>query len=425
MAPIRQLPVLQNWDCHQCGSCCTDYWVPVSEEERQRILAQGWEQEPEYRGVKLFVKYGPPWRRRYRLALTTGDRCVFLDERGLCKIHAKFGLHAKPFACRLYPYILVPHGDHWRVSMRFACPSAAANKGRSLTQAVEELGELAREMEKWDQRPGFQRTAGPGLGDPPSLDGRQRVNWSDFHLFQDAVVRLFSVRNDDLARRWLKCLALARLCREARFDNLTGGRLHEFLDLMLAAVAAETPRTLDGFEPPGWIGRLLFRQALAIYVRKDQGVRRGVSKRGRLALLAASWRMIRGTGKLPMLQVGLPDCTFEELEKPLGALPKEAAQSLERYYYVKLTSLQFCGPTFYHYPFWDGLEALALTYPMIRWLIRGFAYLGQPEATHRAISVIDENFGYSPLLGTARQRLALWILSFRKELDKLIAWYGR
>lgn len=425
MAPIRNLPVIQNWDCHQCGSCCTDYWVPISEEERQRIIAQGWDKEPEYRGVKLFERYGPPWRRQYRLAQTTGDRCVFLDERGLCKIHAKFGLHAKPFACRLYPYILVPHGDHWRVSMRFACPSAAANKGRCLSQAAEELDELAQEMEHWDRRPGYRRQVGAGLGDPPSLDGRQRVSWNDLDLFQNAVIGIFRQHSDSLARRWLRTLALARLCRQARFDKLGGGRLREFLDLVSHAVEAEVPQDLTSYPLPTWIGRVLFRQTLSIYIRKDQGVRRGISKRGRLALMRAIWQMVRGTGKLPPLQVGLPESTFEEMEKPLGEMPPQTRAVLERYYAVKLESLQFCGPTFYGFSFWEGLDALALTFPMICWLSRGFRALGQPEATLKAVSIIDENFGYNPLLGTGRLRFALWILSFRQEIDRLIAWYAR
>jgi signal transduction histidine kinase len=35
--PIRHLPVLQNWDCHVCGTCCKEYQVSVTDEERRRI----------------------------------------------------------------------------------------------------------------------------------------------------------------------------------------------------------------------------------------------------------------------------------------------------------------------------------------------------------------------------------------------------
>src|SRR4029079_16464375 len=149
---LRALPVLQNWDCHQCGNCCTDYHVPVSEEEKQRIQGQGWDQLPGFQGKPLFVRHSSWWKfwkKKYRLR-TQDDRCIFLDEKGLCKIHAQFGLLAKPFACRLYPYILVPAGNQWRISMRFACPSATANQGRPLAQQRQEITAYAREMEKWD-----------------------------------------------------------------------------------------------------------------------------------------------------------------------------------------------------------------------------------------------------------------------------------
>ena len=39
--PIRHLPVLQNWDCHVCGSCCKEYLVTITDEERRRIEAPG------------------------------------------------------------------------------------------------------------------------------------------------------------------------------------------------------------------------------------------------------------------------------------------------------------------------------------------------------------------------------------------------
>jgi lysine-N-methylase len=423
--PIRNLPVIQNWDCHACGSCCTDYWVPVSDEERRRIEQQGWDQDAALAGKQLFVKYGPWWRRKYRLAQGPGDRCVFLDDKGLCRIHSKFGIEAKPFACRLYPYILVPAGDHWRVSLRFACPSAAGNKGRPLTAQVAELKDLSREMERWDRRPGYEKQLGEGLGDPAPLQGRQRVGWEDVQQFVAALTDLLRDRRDPVARRMLKCLALARMCRQARFEKVTGQRLREFLGMLKTAVDAEVPRNLSRLPPPGWIGRILFRTSLAVFIRKDQGVRKGVSGQGRIALMRAIGRMTRGRGQLPRLQVGLPEKTFEELEAPTGPLPAEAEEALERYFVIKTESLQFCGATYFGVSFWDGFEGLALTLPMIQWLARGYASLGQPAAVHKAITVIDENFGYNPMLGQFRQRLSVRILGFRQELDRLIAWYNR
>src|SRR5262245_33784554 len=155
--PIRHLPVLQNWDCHVCGTCCKEYQVTVTDEERQRIEGQGWAGEPDFRGVPLFRKSGPWWNRKYRLNHRAGGSCVFLSEDGRCRIHERFGFEAKPLACRLYPFVLIPAGDHWRVGLRYACPSAAANKGRPLGKHDDDLREFARRLaaqEKLEVGPG-------------------------------------------------------------------------------------------------------------------------------------------------------------------------------------------------------------------------------------------------------------------------------
>src|SRR5438067_408328 len=132
--PVRHLPVLQNWDCHGCTNCCRDYLVPVTEVERQRLVAQGWEKDPDVGDLPLFIRYGPPWRRRYRLNARGNGNCIFLTEQGRCRIHERFGGGTKPLACRLFPFVLVAADDHWRVSLRYACPSVAANRGRLLSE---------------------------------------------------------------------------------------------------------------------------------------------------------------------------------------------------------------------------------------------------------------------------------------------------
>ncbi len=426
---IQNLPVIQNYDCHACGNCCTDYWVPVSEEERKRIEGQGWEKEPEFQGVALFQKYGKWWRPKYRLTQKEGDRCIFLSDQGRCRIHEKFGLEAKPFACRLYPYILVPNGDHWRVSMRFACPSAVANKGRPLTVQTDELTRMAKEMEVWGERPALERNRGPGLGNPPTLQAGQSVTWEDLHLFVNALLAILKDEADSMPRRMLRCLALARFCRQANFEKISGRRLREFLDLARTAVNVEVPRDLHKLPCPGRIGRVLFRTTLSAFLRKDQGSRRGFRTCNivtlRFALMGAMARIVRGKGPLPPLQIGLPEKTFEDFEAPLGGLVPPSLEALERYYVIKTESLQFCGPSYYGLPFWAGLESLASTLPMICWLARGYRELGQPEAVYKAISVIDEHFGYNPRLGQVAHRLGVRILAFRQELDRLIAWYAR
>src|SRR5262245_61572420 len=139
--PIRHLPVLQNWDCQATGTCCKEYLVTVSDEERQRIESQGWDPEKDLGGLPPFKRSGLIFRR-YHLNHREDGSCVFLSEEGRCRIHEKHGYEAKPLPCRLFPFILVPQGDRWGVGVRFACPSAARNKGRSLPEHDSELREF-------------------------------------------------------------------------------------------------------------------------------------------------------------------------------------------------------------------------------------------------------------------------------------------
>jgi len=416
--PVRSLPVVQNWDCHQSGNCCMEYQVPVTDEERQRIEAQGWAGEADFLGVPLFRVHGPPWARQYHLNHHTDGSCVFLSREGRCRIHERFGAAAKPLPCRLFPFILVPAGDHYRVGVRFACPSAAESKGRALSAHDADLRDFAAQLER---REGVT----PPVVRPPPLQGRQAVDWPDLLRFVDALQKLLRDQGDRIERRLRKCLALANLCRQAKFDAVTGQRLVELLDLLAAGLEGEVPADPAALARPGWTGRLLFRQALALYARKDRGPNRGPATFGRLSLLSAAYRYARGQGEAPRLHGWGPQTTFEKAEEAAGPLPADAEALLERYYLIKVGSLQFCGVTNFDMPVWEGLELLLLTFPILMWLRRGLADLPPTKALTRALSIVDDNFGYHPVLGTGRQRFALRLLARTGELERLIAWYSR
>jgi lysine-N-methylase len=422
---LHPLPLVQNWDCHVCGDCCRQYLVGISREERKRIEQQGWDREPEFRGVPLFRRYGPIWRRRTALNRHKDGSCVFLSEQNRCRIHEKFGPAAKPLPCRLYPFVLVPVGDRWRVGLRFACPSAAANRGRRGVAHVDDLRSYVAELITRERLSEAQASLAKLGLPPPPLQGLQRVEWSDLERFTDALLAIVRNEREPVERRLRKCLALARLCRQARFDAIQGSRLKEFLQVISSSLESEVPTDSAAVPAPSWIGRVLFRQALAIYTRKDQGRNRGLSRRGRVALFLAANRFAWGRGPVPKLHALLPDVTFEEAETFAGPLPAEAEQVLDRYYAVKVESMQFCGPTYFHVGFWEGVESLTLTYPVIMWLRRVFRCLPPLEAVQRALAIADDHYGFNRVLGTMRQRLSFQILARRGELDRLIAWYSR
>ena len=177
--------------------------------------------------------------------------------------------------------------------------------------------------------------------------------------------------------------------------------------------------------PPGWIGRILFRQAAALFTRKDHGPNRGLAARGRLALMGAAYRFARGKGPIPRMHRGLPETTFEEVEVPRGPLPPEAEQVLERYYAIKVGSLQFCGAASFGLPFWEGFEVLALTLPLVLWVARMYRDVPRHEAVTKALTVVDDHIGFNRVLASVRQRLSFHILARGGELARLIAWYSR
>ena len=115
---------------------------------------------------------------------------------------------------------------------------------------------------------------------------------------------------------------------------------------------------------------------------------------------------------------------FEEVERSSG-MPPEMDETLERYYVVKLNSLQFFGPPNFGLPLWAGLESLVLTLPMILWLRRAFTGLSPVEAVQQAIQVVDDHFGGDPMLGLPHIRFLQRTLAERGELEKLVAWYSR
>jgi lysine-N-methylase len=185
------------------------------------------------------------------------------------------------------------------------------------------------------------------------------------------------------------------------------------------------PMDAGSLPRPAWVGRVLFRQLAAIYCRKDHGPNRGPALKGVLSRFAAVMDFTRGRGPVPRLHGWIPETTFERLEEPAGPPSPDAEEVLERYYTLKVGALQFCGPANFGVPFWEGLEALALTYPVLLWVSRAFRDGPRAEAVARALSIVDDHFGFNRVLATTRNRLCQSILASQGELSKLVAWYSR
>jgi lysine-N-methylase len=200
------------------------------------------------------------------------------------------------------------------------------------------------------------------------------------------------------------------------------------LHVLGAAADDEEPRAAAEVKRPGWAGRTVFRQLVAVFARKDHGAEKGAAQRGPVRRFASAVRFATGRGRVPKVHAVLTDAaTFASGEVPLGELSETAVALLARWHRVKVESLQFCGAPNFGLGVWDGLESLALTFPAAMWLARVLVAGGQtPDAAvTQAVRMVDDNFGFNPLLGSARQKFALRLLANRGDLPRLVAWYGR
>lgn len=412
--PVRSLPVLQNWDCHGCSDCCRTYAVPVSVEEMERIKKQNWAAEPGFQSIELFTSV----KGNTSLAHRPGGGCVFLNDEGRCRIHAKFGSEAKPLACRAYPFVLVPGGDHWRVGLRFTCPSVAENKGRPMALHAKDAAAFGAELEPRGL---------PAELPPPPLQPGQVVAWPDLFRFIATFSSIVSKPDAPMEFKLRHVLALTKQLRTLVYDKVTGPRLTELLDLLTES-SREDVEPVEFVPPPGWVGRTVFRQLAAIHTRVDLGPNRGtMTEGGWFRRMLAGYRFAWGAGPVPPVNGLLPPgVTFEDALRPTGPLPPESEELLSRYFRVKLDSFQFAGTINFHLPFWTGLDSLVLIFPMTMWLSRLLTTAKRPRpiAIREALRIVDDSYGFNALL-KGKLASGLRSLAIKDELPRLVAYYGR
>lgn len=208
-----QLPTIQNWDCHSCSDCCSRHIVEITAEERQTILDQGWSDDDEFtEGTPILVRdQGAFWNRRWRLGQRPDGACVFLDEQGLCRIHAKFGEPTKPLACRVYPYAFHPQGKQVTVSLRFSCPSVVENRGRPVADQHETLKAMARESVPAN----VTAALAPGIRTAGDLD------WIAFRQFSMALEKILAAEDTPVAVKLRHACRFATMVSTAQVDQLS------------------------------------------------------------------------------------------------------------------------------------------------------------------------------------------------------------
>jgi len=410
MTPSRlELPAGQNWSCHGCTDCCRNHLVvPLSEAEKKRLEGQGWTRADGVDPAEMIVA----GMNQFRLGHQADGACVFLDGSKRCRIHVKFGEAAKPLACRLYPLLIYPAGKKAFVGLRFSCPSAAANQGRKLADYAAEISQLAGEV-----LPG-----GCEPMPPPAVVATPGLDWPDFLRFVRWLNVSLADQNAPPALKLLRTLQWLESVERGYLDQIAGDSADEILEALVRRSKEKVPAISVPAQPPSRFGRLFLRLLVLEHARSTTVADQDLRSVHRWKLLAAALHFIFASGRTPAVRAELKRVRFAELEGSSGPLPLGAEALLDRYFRVKVQSLQFCGKGFHDCSLIEGFRNLALMYPIIVWLSRWLA-LSDSRTTVteqdalKAISIADYQYGFAPYVAW-RTRL----LQQRNDIVRLCAW---
>ncbi len=411
-----ELPTIQNWSCHNCGGCCKQHVIEITDAEKKRIDGQGWDEDPELKDTTCIDSDG----KTHRLAHQPDGSCVFLDDKGLCRIHAKFGEPAKPLACRIYPYAFHPAGEDVAVSLRFSCPSVVENKGVPVDQQLKSIEELAAGVVPKD----FRRL------DAPAVRPGQQLEWDD--LLQVAYM-LDAVFAEDapVLVSILRALLIADTLEEAKLVDLSSGQLTELLQLVAQSALASIDSVPADVPKPKSIARRHLRMLVAQYTRQDTMAEVDKGFGGYWNRLKTSLSFTWGSGSIPLVRDEFKSATFAAVDEPFAIEDASTIDEImQRYFRVKIQGVHFCGAAYYQVPLIEGLRSLMLVWPSVMWLARWRAAGEQrtvitAQDVITALTVVDHNHGYSEALGLRASRLRVSLLAQMDQLRTLCLWYSR
>ncbi|MDR3706980.1 MAG: YkgJ family cysteine cluster protein [Capsulimonadaceae bacterium] len=403
----------QRYDCTGCGVCCKGrFAITISKADRDRIVAQKWtDEELDLGGAKLFTKHGD----EFVIAHRANGACAFLQDDGLCRIHARYGIAAKPTACRLYPFRLIPAGRQVRVDVRYDCPATAGNDGQPVDGHRRELLSLLKLLTP-DQAAELPA---------PTLFGATSLSWRALVLITESYERLLLDISLPITKRLAACINLTSLLRDRRIAKVADGDFDDFVRALESTVQMAAVEDPIVRRTPLPMEALVFRHVLGVHGRID----RVGEKASLVGRFGASMNLLGGRGMVPRLYEGFPDVSFRDIEAFRYEPSGDTSLTIERYLHTHLISMGFFGAGYYGDGYLDGLNALLLTYPLLLWFARAFAGSEgastlSPANIERALMVVDHQRGQTPLMNTGSERALARYLGDRNVLRSLAIWYG-
>ncbi|MEI6023023.1 MAG: YkgJ family cysteine cluster protein [Phycisphaerales bacterium] len=422
----------QKYSCHGCGSCCRDFTVQLTDTDLQKLHEQGWKE-------RLGQEYVVQFRGHSWLKQTDDGACVFLGDNGLCKVHAEFGLEAKPLACQFFPFMLSPNVRDTHVGISFACGSVVASKGADLES---HRGDVRRMSE-------LLPASAPM---PVQLQGKLIASESEVATIETALDGWLRKKNISPAVRYQGLAWLITSLLQANLGNVRGEKLRQLASTLSDAVEQELP-LLDWPEPSPRAWKLL-RQA--VFTRIEDPKIGDLLKRGKVASVLGQWARSRkwavGKGISPKT-AGFRSVDFASFESTFGvfdtsttsigdstSLSIEAAKNtltdsqshdaeamddlLQRWIRATILGGRAWGSGLYGLPIDQGLGLIMVNLLTALWLAR-FHAAGR-GAQHVslldlqvAVGRVDRTSGRAVWLATAGERLRVKWLSHSDSLRLL------
>lgn len=411
--PIVVLKSDEKWDCHQCGFCCRGSLIHLSKFDLEQLNLQKWSEQPEFRDRMLVSDHGA--ESGFRLAHQKDGSCIFLSDDGLCQIHSKFGIAAKPTICQTFPLQLVAHEKQAVLTIRRACPSAAGDLGASSSSQLPFIKQLVRDG----------RLAAEPVAAPLFKAGEVR-NWKTVQSVLESAGSLLQDERYPPVRRVVHALQFATLLQSAKTKSLSDAQIVELARTLAELVPEESKPFFAERLPPRAHTKILFRLAALYFARLHPDARHRPTWRARLQLFATAWKVISGSGSTPNLGKPFPIAEMDELEKPLGVFRPEIYVPLARFIETNAGSLMYAISDRNGWSVIDSIRGLAIRFPVALWLMRWLTHDREPTVQDmlHIICTLDRSQGYEPLSGFGH-RSRLSILAANGELERLVVWYAQ
>ena len=402
---LRTLPIIERWDCHQCTACCRETTIQLDQDDLAKLTQQKWDEQPEFREVRTTRRSWLLGGARVLNHKADGS-CVFLTAAGRCRIHEKFGAEAKPFMCRLFPLQVVTTDRASLATTVRSCPSAAADRGRPLS---EHLGFLKQLIPHDDVAPVA-----------PPIVGRAGRGWADFHVVADCVQRMLTDERLPLVRRIVHCIRFTNLLEGCKLRRVSSDSLAELVGAMEELAAADAGHLFQDRQPPSRRTARLFRRLGAHFIRCFPG---GTPIR----TLGEQWQVMRLSGRLAAASSRLPELhprfqaiAADQLEAPIGPLNADVLQPLSRFFESHASSKRYAlappGGALV-----DSVRRLTFAFPMSLWMLRWLTAGREPTVDDMVQIVVALERGIAiPALNSASRYLA-----DSGQLERLVAWYSR